>query len=570
MILNLLVLAFVLAMAVMWATYGLFSALIHLVVVVVAGALAFAFWELWVYKLLMGTMPYYAWSVGLLGPFVIWLIALRVAADKLIKGNVQVPRLADQIGGGACGAASGTLTAGVAVIGLGFLPLGPSLAGYQPYEVVSTGEVAPRAGSSLWVPVESVTASFFSRLSAGAFSTSTPLAFYMPDLPEQVASFRLARHYDINQSLVASPSTVGVGDLWVLSEPNVTGVDATAAAFLDAQLSLGRQLTVVETFWKLAQGTATYDTDSILRVPPTQVRLAVDPDPSQPGPLELLPPVAFSKEPPGNAALYPITGNTAQPYASALTTEASVRWAFAVPDRARPVFIELRHTRLALPEPIPVDAARMGQLLGSLPAAEGEGEGEAAPEPRVNISADGKAITEPPSQYSKHEAVYIAPTSDLPAGVSKNKAQGFDYEPEGGGIRGGSGVLGKGSGRGDNNLSRILVSESLRPVRLQVRPVQLSSFVGEASRGSVANIQEIFLTDTNGEAYYPFAWVLFKADGTQKVNIETVMFRNNEQLPLSEFDAGDELYIYFRLPPNIVIDRYHIGPATQPIGFEVK
>ena len=567
MILNLLVIAFVLAMAVMWATYGLFSAFIHLFIVIVAGALAFAFWELWVYKLLIGTMPSYAWSVGLLGPFVIWLIALRTAADKLIKGNVQVPRLADQLVGGVCGAASGVLTAGIVVIGLGFLPIGPSLAGYRPYEVVSTGEVTAVEGAGLWVPVESVTAGFFSRVSAGAFSTSTPLAYYMPELPRQVATFRLARHYDEHQSLVASPETVGIGETWLLAEPPVSGIDQTSAAFVQGQLSLGRQLYVVDTYYKLAQGTATYDTDSILRVPPTQVRLAVDPDPNAPGPLDLLPPVAFSKQAPGDAVFFPVTGNTAQPYASAVSTEESIRWAFAVPDGAQPRFIELRHTRLELPQPIPVDGARMGQLLGSLPAAEG---GEEAPQPTVNITADGKAITDDPSAYSKHQAVYIAPTSDLPANVSKNRAQGFTYQDEGGGILSGSGVLGKGAGRGPNNLTHIVVSESLRPVRLQVRPTELNTFVGEASRGAVGNIQEIFLTDTSGDAHYPFAWSLLRSDGSQEVNIETVMFRNNSQLPLSQMSDGDELYIYFRLPPNIVIEQYHIGPATQPIGFEVK
>ena len=46
------------------------------------------------------------------------------------------------------------------------------------------------------------------------------------------------------------------------------------------------------------------------------------------------------------------------------------------------------------------------------------------------------------------------------------------------------------------------------------------------------------------------------------------MFRNNSQLP--NIDPGDELYIYFRLPPNIVVERYNIGPATQQIGFEVR
>ena len=91
MILNLLVIVFVLGMAIMWSTYGLFSAFLHLLVVIVAGALAFAFWEPLVYNLLLGFMPSYAWGLGLVGLFAVLLIAPAAAAGLLRPGQHEIP-----------------------------------------------------------------------------------------------------------------------------------------------------------------------------------------------------------------------------------------------------------------------------------------------------------------------------------------------------------------------------------------------------------------------------------------------------------------------------------------------
>ena len=121
-LINLIIVLLLLGCVAMWATYGFFSAFIQLIVVVVAGTLAFALWEPVSYMLL-GRMPAYAHGVGLLGPFVILIIVLRTALDKLCKANVHVPALADQIGGGACGIGIGILAFGVLLNGVNFLPM---------------------------------------------------------------------------------------------------------------------------------------------------------------------------------------------------------------------------------------------------------------------------------------------------------------------------------------------------------------------------------------------------------------------------------------------------------------
>ena len=107
-LLNIIIIVLLLACVAMWATYGFFSAFLQLIIVIVAGTLAYAMWEPVSYMLL-GRMPAYAHGIGLLAPFAILLIVIRTVFDKLCKKNVHMPRIADQIGGGACGLGIGVL-----------------------------------------------------------------------------------------------------------------------------------------------------------------------------------------------------------------------------------------------------------------------------------------------------------------------------------------------------------------------------------------------------------------------------------------------------------------------------
>ncbi|MEO1237934.1 MAG: CvpA family protein, partial [Planctomycetota bacterium] len=524
MILNLLILAFVIGMAVMWATYGLFSSLMHLLVVITAGALAFAFWELWVYKLLFGVMPAYAWGVGLVAPFAVFLIALRVALDSLVRGNVRFPRLADQIVGAALGAASGVLTAGVAVIGIGFLPLPPAVAGYQSHEVRSDGEVVPVDGGGLWLAVDRLTANFYNRLSVGAFGSSTPLAYYLPDAPTQATVFRLARSssYDENQSLVASPDEVRVTG--VRAHPaggqndGLPGIGVEANTFLTGMLnraatsagaSGGQQLVVVETTFKKADG-RTFDSDDILRVPPTQVRLSVDPGV---GPWELVAPVGFSRsDDAGNLALYPINTNSVA--ASSLFPEVQLNWVFALPGSARPQFLLVRNTRVPFPAaPESADAATIAGLIGPVNAPDAEGE-SASPAP-VAVAASGVPITAEPLGYTTHKAIAIQQTDALPATVSKNKAQFVNGDGSDGNeaVVSGEGVTGVGAGGRGNSFDRVAVSPSLRSIRLQLAPHTPPP--GGTPQG---NVQEVWLSTSRGN-FRPFAYVLYKGDRSMKMNV---------------------------------------------------
>ena len=132
---NLLLTAFILGMGYMWLSYGLFSAFIHLIAVICAGALALAIWEPFTLGVLMDLNAHLAWGVGLLAPLGILLLLIRVGTDKAVPDGIKLPRLVDTIGGAVFGLISGVLTAGLIVIGLGFLPLAPGTIGVRSYEI---------------------------------------------------------------------------------------------------------------------------------------------------------------------------------------------------------------------------------------------------------------------------------------------------------------------------------------------------------------------------------------------------------------------------------------------------
>ena len=261
---------------------------------------------------------------------------------------------------GLVGAVSGLLTAGFVLLGMGFMPLPAEIAGYQPYEVQSNGVVAPRADGGLWVPADTVAAHFFTRLSGGAFSTHTPLVSYIPDLAKAATLFRLGRTYDENLSLVSAPGSVAADATDVLVGDELPGIDAELAqGLLSAAGSGGRLVTVVTTFTK-GESNTTYDTDNILRLPATDIRLAIR---KQGENGQWLPPLGFSKPGDGGSTFYPMANN--QIMATSTTPKQEIAWHFVVPTDREPDFLLVRNTRVLLPEVTDTDPAAYAALIGN-------------------------------------------------------------------------------------------------------------------------------------------------------------------------------------------------------------
>jgi len=193
MIMNLIVIVFVLSIIYAWMIRGIFSSLIHLLCVIVAGAIAFAFWERLAVMLIemspergfFSFIESVAWGVALVVPFAVSLVVLRLITDKLVSGNLRNTGVVDYAGGAVCGAATAVISAGILVLGIGSMRVKSDFMGYQPMWYSTdraTGSGALVKEESLWIPVDQITAMFYSKLSSGSMSTSEPLSKWYPEL----------------------------------------------------------------------------------------------------------------------------------------------------------------------------------------------------------------------------------------------------------------------------------------------------------------------------------------------------------------------------------------------------
>jgi hypothetical protein len=188
---NIVLILLVALIAYWWANQGLFSALLHLLCVVLAGAIALAFWEPLTVGLLLDLKGFsgYAWGVSLVLLFAVTLFLLRLAFDRLAPANVAVPHWANLTFGGLFGAGAGVLTIGILVIGCGFIQSTNEFMGFKGYRRdLQTSRVEKING--LFLPFHEWTADFYGWLSVGSLESAQPLWHYYPDLDRQATLIR--------------------------------------------------------------------------------------------------------------------------------------------------------------------------------------------------------------------------------------------------------------------------------------------------------------------------------------------------------------------------------------------
>lgn len=549
MILNLVVIAFILAMAYWWSLQGFFSAFLHMIIVIVAGAVAFAAWEPLAF-LVMGFQPMIAWGVALILPFLVVLIVLRIVSDRTIRKNVQFPNLVNNILGGVCGAVAGVLTAGITVLGIGFLPLPSSLAGYEPYVIASGGQVTP-GGTDLWIGVDDIAGSVFGGLSNGAFSSSAPLATHQPDLASQAVLFRMAKP---ENSVVAVPGSVSVGKLYVQPAP-VEELDPKVALPLGADvLNPANKLVVAETLWNQAPGT--YDADGALRIPPTQIRLVTQTRGVGGSKLVLNAPLGYSRTDGDQHVFTPFSA--ADTIAFGNFNSERLAFVFVVPGEAEPMFLLARHLRLPLPQ-VDQDLQAMLTTIGApLPPKEDPAAAAAAGTPAGPSNVGGRE-----GIRAGNVAEVVELTSALPKAISTNFATGLTRN--GPLIVEGRTEAGKAPGSLSQNtrIDGIFVPEHQGGVRVKIAQDRAQSILGSA-RTAAASLQGVWLTDTRGDKYQPIAYVWSKSSGDMVINVDrNAPIQSARQMPVAQMAAGDELFLYFAVPDGREIASYNIGDTTK-------
>lgn len=197
MVMSGIALLVVLGIGYTWLTRGFFSALIHLICTVIAGAIAFALWEHVSLAILNAAadrgftsfLRDVAWGLGLALPFGVSLAVLRVIVDKLLPANVTPGTAADYAGGAICGMGAGVISAGILTISIGFLRMETEFFGATHVSYNNNGNVV--RGNGLMIPVDRLTVAFYGKLSEQAFATNEPLAKWHPRLEEMPASLRM-------------------------------------------------------------------------------------------------------------------------------------------------------------------------------------------------------------------------------------------------------------------------------------------------------------------------------------------------------------------------------------------
>jgi hypothetical protein len=166
--------------------------------------------------LLQGRFSDYAHGLCMMAIFAGVYVLLRVALDKLIPGNVQVPVLMDKIGAGVLGFIAGIFTAGTIGIAAQTMPFGPSIGMHERFSVADrevripdprgqrqtldaevwdelTENTFEKAGPNrIILPVDDIVLNFTSHLSTASMSGKRPLRAIHPDYLQELFGQRIA------------------------------------------------------------------------------------------------------------------------------------------------------------------------------------------------------------------------------------------------------------------------------------------------------------------------------------------------------------------------------------------
>jgi hypothetical protein len=226
MMISALVVAFIL-LAGYWFGFreGFFSGVIHLACAIVAGAVTFAFWEPLAVLMLPTGMAEFAWGMSFLSLFGITLIVLRILANYAVPDRQNYPPMVDYIAGSVVGLIIGVLTAGMGLLGIGFLPVGNELGGSLGALRTTDEHGQPGYAGSITPPAHKWVESFYAMLSSGAFRplvNSHTLAAYYPSLAEQSWTLQRDTASRGRIKLTLAPEDVQIGTPYIGSLPGTT------------------------------------------------------------------------------------------------------------------------------------------------------------------------------------------------------------------------------------------------------------------------------------------------------------------------------------------------------------
>ncbi len=532
MIVNILVIVFIGLMAYWWGTQGLLSALLHLLLTLMAGALALAVWEPLTVNLLLARMPETAWGVGLLAPFALILLGLRIAFDRLVPGNVDMHSLANSLAGGALGLAAGILATGLLVIGMLFL--GPLKMDYEPYRLDAAGN--PERVQRLWVPVDDIAGRLFSGLADGALhpTLGRGLTWYHPDLAREAGLFRLGASPGARRAMRAGAV-----------EP-VTYLQAASAPADKINVAGDEKLLIVSS----TVNDRAYDRNRVFTATAAQVALLVEnSDQTQ----TVLPIGYLQNRTFGGLG----AGDFARSKVGA--SSASFQWLFILPNDADPLALRLKQLRLDMPaEP----AAPTGQADALLAAVDWSGTVTSTDDQRPPDQRPGS----PEGLPSGVEGVAVEVSARLPFTISINDLRMRNGDAENGMLTRASARIARPNRRvgSGNSVDQIYHDPSSSAVvQVELHPDRARSMFGQALEVAAMNTQAPVLVDAGGNRYRSVGYIE-ATDGQMEININTSQpMRSLAEIDLGRLQNNERLILYFLVGHNTHLVSFQIGNASS-------
>lgn len=523
-LLNIILILVVLLIAYWWANQGLLSSFLHLLCVIMAGAIAFAFWEPLVAGLLLrGTFfDDYAWGIGLVGLFLAALLALRLSLDKLIPGNIRLPDWANLAFGFVLGIGSGILTIGILMIGSGHLQGHTMVFDYQGYgRDFRTGRIE-EVGDQLWVPFDRLTNRFYDHLSVTALHptfSGAALAHTNPNLYRQA-------------SLLRDSYNRGEGKF---------SLKPDAAEVRSFSINEQTNTHFVEVYFD----TLARDWGEMLTLSPSQVRLICAPrNRNSSAPPEVLHPSHWSQQASNEPEdIQRFAFDDPYHYVTSVPGQETARatFEFDVPQGHTGRYIQIRGTRFRLPRP--------DTTTGGHQAARPGNDRDAAP---VSPGA-GQSI----------DSVLSVDNGIRPVVISVNRLPGTISEVD----------RYLTEGQATFGATRDRVAPNLRVRGIQ-EPAGTRIVKLDVSRGSPADLfgpirqqlprgGRMALVDQHGNRYTPIGYMHRRGQGQTAIRLEpSQLIPDVEQLPMLPSGGGHELYLIFRVTQGVTITGFSVGDLT--------
>lgn len=513
---NILIIALVGLIAYWWANQGLFSAILHLLCVIAAGAVALAVWEPLTYGLLLRGSPFddYAWGVSLVTVFFLTLLILRVTMDKTIGANVALPQWANLVFGFPVGAAAGVITMGIFLLGCGFIQSGNNILDFR--GMARSGRNIESV-NNLWLPVHELTADFYGLLSVNSLSTSEPLRQYYPQLAAQSASLLRDNYLDGRAKFSLYPPDGAVKEAIYSAGDRKYAVRVT---FQGSARDFGEQLTLSKTQIRLiadARGT-----DEAKTIHPERW-------------------VGYDGVHDFDDISHYLTSEPAQANA-----EAVVIFDISSLNGVLPRFIQIRGTRYQLPP------AQQGMIPTNLTGAIGT----------YTIDADARDITQAFEQANDIRPIQ-ASSNNKPSGIELTEADGWKWISAGDGEFARSGVDRAPKGLA---IKGVLEPGGARIVKVDVSRESVACIFTKAIADKAGENPEVMLVDTLGRAYLPIGFIHEKPDSKTRIFVDYVHYvptvGGETGIPALPTSGGQNLKLLFAVTENVTIAGLKYGKAT--------